>query len=254
LSSSVDTQKKFETFVINLDSSTERMSNFVQAFEGKLNSFVRISACRGSTIPRLAESMLTTKEFSSTGRGALGTSLSHISVWEKVVSEGIDNALVLEDDAVPLFSTQWTFEHLGLPTNYDLCFVNCRMLRGNLKTSVSLQEHKFVSCFDAMVQFSDEDNAPGADGYIISAAAAQKLLAWFNEDKFGSFLDWRLVAYCLNVSEIGDLPDGRTAKAVLKILGSGIKRDDRLEGYVMCPPLVDTLVGPSDVWQENNAR
>ncbi len=244
--------KKFEVYVINLDENTSRMSNFSEAFQEKLQGYVRISACRGSTIPRIGEKLLTTRELSSAGRGALGASLSHIAVWERMVADEINHALILEDDAIPLFSAPWTFEDLKIPVDSDVCFVNGRMVKESLRTANPASERKFLPCLDAMMQFAESDNAPGADGYILSAASARKLLTWFYEDGFGSFVDWRLITYCLKPSDVNCLPKNQTARIVLDIIGSRINREDRLKGYVMLPSLTDALLGASDISHENS--
>ena len=54
-----------------------------------------------------------------------------------------------------------------------------------------------VPLAEAFATFPPEDNAPGADGYLLSAAGARKLLAWVEQDGFAHDVDWRLLTYGL---------------------------------------------------------
>ncbi len=90
-------------FVINLDRSTERLSNMNRQFSNQSVEFERISAVDGASIsPQYIERFYSTSNplqyHKQLNNGEICCYLSHRKVWQKMVDENIPVALILEDD------------------------------------------------------------------------------------------------------------------------------------------------------------
>ena len=108
---------KFKIFVINLDTSIDRL-NSMQAQCDRLGLlFERISAVRGCDLSESDKSKVYSLEQNLRkydkvmNDGEIGCYLSHIKCWEKMIAEELDYVLVLEDDGIltdelPLFITK----------------------------------------------------------------------------------------------------------------------------------------------------
>lgn len=241
---------RFETFVINLDRSVDRWRQFEAAFtNSKLDNYCRISGFVGSAFPDIVAKLITNMHHNLIGKGQLGCDISHISIMERIDKEELPNSLILEDDIVPTGPIDNNFLSYHIPHDYDICFVNNRMIRGRLSEFGG--ERKVVPCLEAVAEFGPTDNAPGADGYFVSLNGARKLLKRFAHDGLGSFFDWRLIAYSVWQNEIDTLAKESTARAVLDILSRKDHWNDRLHSYVLVPPLIRNVASSSDILAEN---
>ena len=86
-------------FLINIERSSERLRAF-RAWNSFLPDIERFSAIDGRTLDRqalISQGVLDPRVTYTDG--ALGCALSHIALWERVVSEGVV-ATIVEDDAV----------------------------------------------------------------------------------------------------------------------------------------------------------
>ncbi len=105
---------KFKIFVINLDSSVDRLKSMQAQCDRLGLKFERISAVRGCDLSAGEKSQVYSLEHNLKkydkvlNDGEIGCYLSHIKCWEKLIAEELDYALVLEDDGIlteelPLF-------------------------------------------------------------------------------------------------------------------------------------------------------
>jgi len=230
--------------VVNLDRNTERRAWTERLFGHGAAPLHRISAVEGSRLPLPAVQRLLGAPADLAMRGTLGCFLSHAAAWESLALRSLGHLLVIEDDVIPLLPLPVRLGPLGLPLDYDICFVNDRLeprLDPNAADTLSL--HQLA---DAMLGFLPDDNAPGGDGYIISARGAAKLLAWVAQDGFTGDLDWRLLAYGMDPAAIAALPRHAHSRQVLDRLRHGIPRPDRLHAYVLHPALIRTVGVSSD--------
>ncbi len=164
----------------------------------------------------------------------------------------LGHLLVIEDDVIPLLDLPPRLGPLGLPPGYDICFVNDRLEpRLDPAATHAPSLHRLA---DAMLGFPPEDNAPGGDGYIVSAKGAAKLLAWVAQDGFTGDVDWRLLAYGMDPAAIAALPREAFARQALDQLRRRIPRGDRLEAYVLHPALIRTVGVSSDREDEDRER
>jgi glycosyl transferase, family 25 len=89
------------TFIINLDSATQRLNTISERLETLQVPWERVPAVNGKTI-----SSSTHKEENKRARDRklsymeLGCLHSHVSIWKRIIDEHIDVALILEDDVL----------------------------------------------------------------------------------------------------------------------------------------------------------
>jgi GR25 family glycosyltransferase involved in LPS biosynthesis len=186
-------------YVVNLDRDAERMADMRAALARyEFLNVIRISAFRGADLPDTACEVLTRSPGMKNHKGALGCSLSHVFAWESFIASGETWAVVLEDDSRP--------HHLELlkgwhpPVELDLIFCNSRMV---YRDTGEMSLLPFFPAFDFTIK---NQTAIGADGYIISAKGARKLLDYIKTDGFYSHIDLRLAAYGLTPIEMQELP------------------------------------------------
>ncbi len=235
--------------VVNLDRNTERLAWTERLFGHGPVPLHRVPAIEGSRLPTPAVHRLLGD---AAMRGTLGCFLSHAAAWDSLAARGLRHLLVIEDDVIPLADLPARLGALGLPPGYDICFVNDRLeprMDPDAVTRPSL--HRLA---DVMRGFPPEDNAPGGDGYLLSAQGATKLLSWVAQDGFAGDLDWRLLAYGMDEAAIASLSRQAFAWDMLNRLRHGISRADHLDAYVLHPALIRTVGVSSDREDENRER
>jgi len=234
---------------VNLDRNMERYAWTEKLFGGGPMPLHRVPAIEGSRLPAPAIHRL---GGDPAMRGTLGCFLSHAAAWDSLAASGFRHLLVIEDDVIPLAGLPARLGPLGLPPDYDICFVNDR-LEPRLDPDAVMRPslHRLA---EVMRGFPPEDNAPGGDGYLLSAQGAAKLLRWVAQDGFASDLDWRLLAYGMDPAAIAALPRHAFAWQALDRLSQDIPRADRLDAYVLHPALIRTVGVSSDREDENRER
>lgn len=100
------TSGKFKIFVINLESSSDRLAEISQQCALLGLTFERVPAVRGSELSvsekrRCYDPLLNHKRYyKQLNDGEIGCYLSHMACWQNIVTQQLDFALILEDDAV----------------------------------------------------------------------------------------------------------------------------------------------------------
>ncbi len=224
--------------ILNLDRNPARMAETAAHFAGCRMPQFRVPAVEGARLPGPAVLRL---GGDLARRGTLGCFLGHASAWEAMLSRGLSHCLVVEDDTMPLLDLPERWGLFGLPESLELCFVNDRMA-----PRAPDAVFRVLTVADALARFPPERNAPGADGYLISAGGARKLLGWLAEDGFAGDVDWRLLAYALSPSERAAFPPDGHASRVIAGLHAGIGSARRLRAAVLSPPLIRTVPIASD--------
>jgi len=231
---------------VNLDRNTERYAWTEKLFGGGPVPLHRVPGIEGSRLPAPAMHRL---GGDPAMRGTLGCFLSHAAAWDSLAASGLSHLLVIEDDVIPLASLPARLGPLGLPPGYDICFVNDRLEpRLDLDAVTQPSLHRLA---EVMRAFPPEDNAPGGDGYLLSAQGAAKLLRWVAQDGFAGDLDWRLLAYGMDEAAIASLPRHAFSWQTLDRLHRDIPRAERLDAYVLHPALIRTVGVSSDREDEN---
>ena len=104
---------ELQCYVINLDRSKKRMSEFSEAFSGTNLKVERIAAVDGNSIniKSFADDYLCRKEMGrSIQPGEVGCFLSHKKALERFLSTDSEYAIVFEDDAIPVDDFKATLE------------------------------------------------------------------------------------------------------------------------------------------------
>lgn len=226
----------YKALILNLDRSPDRLRAMDNNFSEFRENMIRIPGVYGRYLPLIAASKLAGQPIEKKLLGRLGCMLSHVSAWEYIVQNSIENALILEDDTYPIREIPQNFASIGLPTEYDICFVNERMAFG----LDHLGPEQYVSTRDAVQNFPEDHNAPGGDGYLLSNNGARRLLEIFSQDGFGGFLDWRLLAYSLDSIDIADLARNHTARVVVQIIHSSYRTRSKIKSFVLKQPFIKT--------------
>ncbi|WP_146027230.1 glycosyltransferase family 25 protein [Bowmanella denitrificans] len=98
--------KRYQIFLINLDRSTIRLQHCLQQFAKFNIQFDRIPAIDGQYLSEQElqqhydVSLNSKKYHKRMNRGEIACFLSHRQAWQRVISEGLDFALILEDDFI----------------------------------------------------------------------------------------------------------------------------------------------------------
>ena len=170
-------------FVISLARATDRRVNISRHLDAAGVSYEIIDAVDGAALDltELADRLNPDKYRIQYGRkfslGEIGCYLSHYNLWQRMVEQGIDCAIVLEDDAVldkdffevaaRLLEIDWQWD-LALLSSHDRKFdrVLCEVCNGR-----RLVRHR--------------RRAWGTVAYIIRRPAAEKLLTYCHEIRAG---------------------------------------------------------------------
>jgi glycosyl transferase family 25 len=228
---------------LNLDRNPERAAELERQFAGSAPKLHRLPGVEGR---RLAASAVRRLGADPGMRGTLGCFLSHAAAWEAMLERGDALCLIVEDDVIPLLDLPPT---LAFPRDLDLLFVNDRL--APRLDPAKTDRFTFHPLRDAMRAFPPEDNAPGGDGYLLTASGARKLLDWVAQDGFAEDVDWRLIAYGLTREEVDALPRPSHAAPWLDRVSRLVGRPERLDAYVLHPPLIRTVGVSSDREDEN---
>lgn len=95
-----------KVFVINLDSSTERLSKCKEQLDKQSIKFERVSAVLGVSLTQTEIDMFYSPElnqryyYQSLTKGEIGCFMSHRKVWQQMIAQSIPYAFILEDDFV----------------------------------------------------------------------------------------------------------------------------------------------------------
>ncbi len=111
-----------------------------------------------------------THDFDNSGltAGEIGCSLSHISIYKKMVAENIQNALILEDDSIissdlpDVLSSLESKNCYDKPHTYLLTSPQCYDKSSPIQIHGEYQSFKFIDAWNA-------------HGYVINIAAATKM-------------------------------------------------------------------------------
>lgn len=131
-------------------------------------------------------------------RGHLGCSISHLALLEHFLSGHDQFALILEEDAIPYFKFDLNDLAPILENRPDIIYCNHRRSLVNLPRNVqAYRPGKVPQSFEVQRLLTDDYEAYGADGYIISRRGAEKLLEAHRIDGLIDFWDVQMLAYGL---------------------------------------------------------
>jgi len=161
-------------YIINLDCASARMQGMDKQLDNLGVSYQRIAAVRGVDLPaneveKVYSSELNRQHFRyNLSLGEIGCYMSHRNIWQIMVEQNIEFAVILEDDLVINANFQQLFSEINTLKHYDLI-----KLADN-RSFPAAQKKKITDDFE-LVNFNTIPNC--ATGYTLSLNGAKKLLA-----------------------------------------------------------------------------
>ncbi len=222
------------SFIINLERDSQRRDRMMKQFD-RLGNFlpILVPAVDGRMIGESVGALLTDDLSWFQNKGAIGCFLSHVTVWELAAKRDDPFVVVLEDDAD--LSNLMALNHITLPNDFDIIFVNDRM-----SPNREISGTDIVSLGEALPNVDVTVAGFGTDGYLLAPSGAKKLVAAFLTDLCYGHVDGRLVRYATSQA---DLEQAGIDSLVCQVIRNhhNPKRMPALgllKGYVTAVPLV----------------
>ncbi|WP_440056419.1 glycosyltransferase family 25 protein (plasmid) [Pseudoalteromonas sp. T1lg65] len=169
-----------QVFLINLDSSTERLANATAQFEHFDIEFERISATLGSAMDITEKAQYyshqvnATRFFRPLTDGEIGCYVSHLRVLKEIVTRKLPYAIVFEDDFNLVSDLKEVFAAISeIPSHWDVIKL---AQRGIGKAKVVVASQRLTSHFDIALT---KKIPAGTCAQAISYAGAKKILETF---------------------------------------------------------------------------
>ncbi len=165
--------KKWKIYLINLARSKERLQACARQFEAHNLPFERIDAVDGDCLSRSDVDALYDFNQSSYHKhltsGEIGCYLSHMHVWQKIVDDQLDYAVILEDDIILQQNIQQGLEAIeGIEQPWDLV----KLAETHIKRTVV---HQYSANEFSLVTYNKVPSRTCAQ--VVSLAGAKKLIA-----------------------------------------------------------------------------
>lgn len=186
--------EKMKIFIINLESDIERKYSMLQQASSLGLDVEIIKAVNGKQLSK-DEVMKLSRDFYSNGMtlGELGCSLSHLSVYQRIVDENIPLALIMEDDV-----------EINKNIFYVLRALDKLNAKNPNKSNVILlnKTTEYIDTFKKNITgpyyLVNVIEAAGTYGYVINNYAAQCLLdflqpVWLEADKWRFLNERRII-------------------------------------------------------------
>jgi GR25 family glycosyltransferase involved in LPS biosynthesis len=191
----VPSQKKLEninkTFIVNLDTRSDRWQSLMKAEPYLENNSTRISAVNGKTLKldKSIYNIFKNNRF-SWKKSVMGCFLSHIDIWTRIINDNVDDNtqyLVLEDDV--RFDKDWidTWNNCvkDIPKDAELMYIGGVLPPNKVMLPACLDEvNQYWSQIKPNMLFSPGMLLPifhfCTYSYVITKAGAKKLLNFIN--------------------------------------------------------------------------
>lgn len=169
-------------FIVNLQHDDEKKSHMEKIANSLDLKFEFITAIYGNDLTQLQVDEVYDEDLSQKvfgrglSRGELGCALSHLSIYQKMVDEKIETALILEDDVDISIDIHDILKSTGqFPENWELILCGYYSETATQKVSMSSFWGKSdVTSSHQSVRLVEL--AYGTHGYIINLRGAKKLL------------------------------------------------------------------------------
>lgn len=206
------------TYIINLDKDKERLSSVLKECKNVgINNPTRIQAVYGKELTKKELSENVSKVFSRIGlKSAIGCALSHLKAWKKMVKNGDEYALFLEDDIYFEKDFQRRIKDIKVPEDFGIFYLGCvlgcdinkeygvefpftKLVLGNggkyVKKVEKINENVFVPSLPLALH-----------GYILSRKAAVYLIENVEKDKIYHHIDAQILKYIYNIPSYSTTP------------------------------------------------
>ena len=247
-SASLRATRDIVSFCINLDEHHEKWQRSQREGIRSNMELHRIPGVKGGYLP---DSLLPVfgGNVSRNFKGTLGCFLSHFAAWDRLLASEFDNALIVEDDFRPKLSMPASIAALGVPRDYDVCFLNERM------QTKKLGDFDFVRVPDVIsMRATPKWRACGNEGYLVSRQGAEKLVRQLLEDGFYGDSDWRLLTYSVDRSHIEKLGNDSFAKTAMKAHLKAIRERTPLNAYAASIGLIGLVDTGSGREEQNSGK
>jgi glycosyl transferase family 25 len=161
-------------FIINLDKDVNRYQKCLkQMNDYDIKNFERFPAINGSGLTEKEKKNLTTDVgYIIASTSMIGCGTSHINIWKKIIKEGINKTLVLEDDFIlkDNFINNFNHYYKYCPENYDILYLTDNLLHNKNIKIKDINDYYYKQLLISQTV-----------GYIISIEGARKLLNYINK-------------------------------------------------------------------------
>jgi len=168
-------------FVINLERRLDRWFNWqISAKHGKVENYERWNAVDGRTLVVNDEikNLFRNIDFKL---GVMGCALSHYEIWQHIIKNQLEEAIIFEDDAI--FATP--LEIPKLPPDWDLFYFGGALFEGEIK--IYLLSGEVVS--EGIIKPNLKKHWLRTFAYMISQKGAIKLVNRVKEKGFYKAVD-----------------------------------------------------------------
>ncbi len=116
-------KQKIPVFIVSLNSAKERRVSIGSHLASLEVEYEFVDAVRGSALS--AEYKTEVNPDRNMLQSALGCYLSHMSVYDRIIENGIPVALILEDDTILHYSVKAILDNDLSFLDFDYCFLGC---------------------------------------------------------------------------------------------------------------------------------
>ncbi|WP_139924234.1 glycosyltransferase family 25 protein [Hymenobacter sp. DG01] len=188
--------KKIKAFVINLPSAVERRINIEKQLIKYNIDYEIIEAVNGKNLldndSRIDLDFVKENAY-WVSKGALACSLSHVSVYEKILNDNIDLGLIFEDDSninADIIDIVSNINNNDLNKNEIVLLYYAAWKKITLLKNTEVKINNCYSIFDSM----DPRQLVSANAYIITNDACRTMLEYQSPvkstaDSWGKFID-----------------------------------------------------------------
>jgi len=248
LSKLPSSELKYVCYCINLDEQDQKWERCLRVAGHSNLSLNRVEGLRGTYLPNSILDRFG-KNVDPNFKGTLGCFISHYRAWEQFLDSKMAFALILEDDFIPRIRLPKDFVALGLPSDFDICWLNERM------ASLHSSGFSFVGVKDIVKARASPDWAAcGGDAYLISRQGAKNLLSYIAEDGFYGDVDWRMASYSLNREDVASLPITSYARWAIEAHLRVIRSRESLRSFATSIGLFGTVDSGSIREEMNNGQ
>jgi GR25 family glycosyltransferase involved in LPS biosynthesis len=161
-------------FIINLDKDYERYENgIMQLAKYNITDYERFPGIDGSKLTEKERKNLCTDIGNIiASKSMIGCGISHINLWKKIVNDGIDKALIFEDDFIlkDNFINKFNNAFKHSPESYDIIFLTDNFIH-----------NKNIKFMDINNYFYKQMFISQALAYVITIQGAKKILNHINK-------------------------------------------------------------------------
>ena len=222
-------KQRYEKYCINLDHRTDRWGNFKKFSD--LKRFSAIDKSKKSISLPLKPSCLLYHIYFRLNPSAYYCYLSHYSMWKKIVDEGIEHCLIIEDD-ISADSYETILQSNLILDNFDII---------NLSPRIEIDNDRYL--------FN------GAESYILSWRGAKKLLnITHNQEILQNVLpqsDKRIDGLDYISWPYGNAITAPLDKFIGHCCEKSVPESDRLKSYLYPITSLDNTSAISDICTKN---